>query len=419
MVDRVMQAVDELWDAEVQFLQGLVRRPSTLHHEAEIQNWIAREMAEMGLEVDRWEIDPGALKSLPGYSPVEWSYHGRPNLVGTLRGSGGGKSLLLNGHVDVVSAEPVHFWSHDPWGGEIVDGRMYGGGSADMKSGIAAMIFAVKALQRAGVRLKGDVFLNTVIEEECTGAGALSTIARGYRADAVVIPEPFGQTALISQVGVLWARVTVRGAGAHARSASAATNAILKAMPLLQAVKELEAEVNRPEVKPAVWQDIPHPINYNIGQFHAGDWTSTVPAEAVFEVRIGTYPGENLEEVKARFRDRIMEAARRDPWLRDHLPDVMFYAFHAEGADFDPNQEIFAALAAAHQEVTGTPIRQEVTTATTDARFFQLYQGVQTTCYGPSGDNLHAADEWVDLESVRSVTKVLARLMMDWCGAEV
>lgn len=419
MIDRVARAIDDQWPSQIEFLQSLVRCPSTLFNEAQIQNLIGAKLGEMGLAVDRWEIDPGQLKTLPGYAPVEWSYHGRPNLVGTLSAAGtGGRSLLLNGHIDVVSAEPVHFWSHDPWGGEVVHDRMYGRGAADMKAGVAAMIYAVEAIQRCGIKLRGDLLLNTVIEEECTGAGALATIARGYTADAVLIPEPFGQTALEAQVGVLWARISVRGAGAHVRSADSAVNAVLKSIPLIEAIRELEAEVNRDDLKPAQFKELPHPINYNIGTFHAGDWPSTVPAEAVLEVRLGCYPGEDLEIVKQRFRERVHQVAARDPWLREHQPEISFYGFHADGWSTDRDQEIFRVLGEAHRAVTGNEIAFATTTATTDVRFFALYKQIPTTCYGPAGDGLHAADEWVDLKSVNQTTKVIARFIMTWCGAE-
>ena len=126
-----------------------------------------------------------------------------------LPGSGGGRSLTFNGHIDVVPATPEHHWTHDPWGAEIADGRMYGRGAADMKAGVVAMLGAVRALRDAGLR--GDIRIETVIEEECTGNGAAACRARGPRTDAALIPEPFDHAALEAQVGVLWARVTIDG----------------------------------------------------------------------------------------------------------------------------------------------------------------------------------------------------------------
>src|ERR687897_2854933 len=157
---RVLEKVDENWGREVEFLRGLVRRPSTLGSEAVVQRFVAHELREMGLEPDVWQIDHAEIARLPGYSPVEWSYEGRPNVATVWHSpSGGGRSVLLNGHVDVVPATPEHNWTFDPWDGEVTNGRMYGRGAADMKGGVAAMVNAVRALRESGVELRGDVTL--------------------------------------------------------------------------------------------------------------------------------------------------------------------------------------------------------------------------------------------------------------------
>jgi acetylornithine deacetylase len=414
---KVLEKIDENWEREVDFLRGLVHRKSTLGNEAHVQRFVAEELRGMGLEPDVWEIDPAEIARLPGYSPVEWSYAGRPNVAAVLKSSSGdGRSLVFNGHVDVVPATPEHHWTVDPWGAEVVGGRMYGRGAADMKSGVAAMVYATRALMESGVGLAGDLVLQTVIEEECTGNGALAALARGYVGDAAIIPEPFGRRLLGAQVGVMWARVTVRGRGAHAERASDSVNAILAAAPMLETVKELEAEVNNPDLRHPWFEDVEHPLNYNVGVIRGGDWASSVPEECVFEVRISCYPGEDLEEVEARFKAHLLEAAKRDPWLSDNPPDITFYAFRAEGCAIDRNEPVVASLVRSHARITDEEPDLFPFTGTTDARFFNLYHGIPATCYGPAGANLHAPDEWVDLESVCEVTKVLALSAIDWCG---
>ena len=414
---RVIEQIDRNWDGEVDFLRGLVRRPSALGNEAHVQRFVAEELRGMGLEPDVWEIDHAEIARLPGYSPVEWSYAGRPNVAAVLESSTGtGRSLVFNGHVDVVPATPEHHWTVDPWGGEVRDGRMYGRGAADMKAGVAAMVYATRALMEAGVGLAGDLVLQTVIEEECTGNGALAALARGYGADAAIIPEPFGRRLLEAQVGVMWARVTVKGKGAHAERASASVNAVLAALPLLNAVKELEAQVNEAPGRPPQFEGAEHPLNYNVGIVRGGDWTSSVPEECVFEVRISCYPGERLEDVEARFKDHLLRTASKDPWLSENPPGISFYAFRAEGCAIDPDEPVAASLIKTHGRVTGEEPGFFSFTGTTDARFFNLYYGIPATCYGPRGANLHAPDEWVDLDSVREVTKVLALSAIDWCG---
>ena len=415
--DDVFAAIDANWEAEVAFLRGLVSRRSTLGQEAMVQRFIAAELASLGLDVDTWDIDPARLARLPGYGPVEWSFEGRPNVAARWTGAGeGGRSLVFQGHIDVVPATPEHRWTRDPWGGEVADGRMWGRGAADMKAGVAAMIYAVRALREAGVRLGSDLSLVTSIEEECTGNGALSALDRGYTADAAIIPEPFGLQALEAQVGVLWARITVHGQGAHAERATEVQNAVVKAARVVQAVGELEADANREELRHPQFSGVAHPLNYNVGVARGGDWPSTVPEECVLEVRIGAYPGEHLPDVQQRFRDALLERLRDDAWLAEHPPEVAFYAFQADGFVIARDAPVMQTLAGVHRDLVGGALEFLTFTATTDARLFNLYYDVPATCYGPLGGNLHAPDEWVDLESVRQVTRVLAATAMEWCG---
>ena len=231
-------AVEAGWEHQVELLRELVRAPSTLGNEWAAQEIVADELRSMGLEPDVWDVTLGG----PGFSPPLIDYAGRPNVTAVLPGSGGGRSLTFNGHIDVVPATPEHHWTHDPWGAEIADGRMYGRGAADMKAGVVAMLGAVRVLRDAGLR--GDIRIETVIEEECTGNGAAACRARGPRTDAALIPEPFNHAALEAQVGVLWARVTIEGKAAHAERADQAENAAVKALPVIEAIQALEAEVN-------------------------------------------------------------------------------------------------------------------------------------------------------------------------------
>ena len=414
---RVLDAVDAGWEREVEFLRGLVRFRSTLGNEAEVQRYIAEELAGMGLEPDVWDIDGAELERLPGFGPVEWSFEGRPNVGARWRAAGdGGRSLVFQGHIDVVPATPEHKWTHDPWGGEVADGRMWGRGAADMKSGVAAMIYALRALREAGVRLRGDLSVTTVIEEECTGNGALASLARGYTADAAIIPEPFGNRVLLGQVGVLWARITVHGQGAHAERADAAQNAVVLAARVVDAVLRVEEAANRDDRKPPEFASIAHPLNYNVGVIQGGDWPSSVPEECVLEVRFATYPGDDMDDAQRRFRDEVLAELRDDPWLGQHPPEITFFGFRADGFVIDRDAAIMQAVRAAHRDVVGGELDFLTFTATTDARFFNLYYDVPATCYGPEGGSLHAPDEWVDLESVRQVTKVLAATALDWCG---
>lgn len=412
----VLDKVAANWPEQLHFLSELVKERSLLGAERGAQELVAKELQSMGLEPELYTFEAADLEFHAGYSVPDWDLSERPNVRASLKGLGGGRSLLFNGHVDVVPVTPEHHWTHNAWSATVVGDRMYGRGAADMKSGVTSMIYAVRALKEAGIVLAGDLFVDTVVEEECTGNGTLASLVTGSRADAVIIPEPFNHTVLTAQVGVLWARVTVRGQGAHVLGAEKAVNAIHKARLLMDATAELEEQVNSAEERHERFRHHTHPLNYNIGTFHAGDWPSSVPAECTFEVRLSAFPGQELNRVAERFRNHLLAAAERDTWLRANPPRIEFIAFRAEGFQLDHDEEIITTLDRAHHQVIGGKPERYISTATTDARFFPLYHGIPATCFGPVGGNLHAPDEWVDLPSVLQTTKVLALTALAWCG---
>ena len=210
--DAAAAAVDHYRDDYIQLLGDLVRCPTLLGAERPAQDILYRHLQVMGLEAERWDLDPEDLSSHSTFAPVDWGYQERPNVRGTLKPAGrAGRSLVLNGHVDVVSPEPVDWWSYDPWGATITDGRMYGRGSMDMKAGLAAALLAIQAVMDTGVELRGPVIFESVIEEECTGNGMLASRIRSGKVDGAVITEPTGLQAWTATPGVLWFEVTVRG----------------------------------------------------------------------------------------------------------------------------------------------------------------------------------------------------------------
>ncbi|WP_366922289.1 ArgE/DapE family deacylase [Metallumcola ferriviriculae] len=417
-LEQVLKKIEELWDEEVAFLQDIGRYPSTLGNEGAVQEFIASYFENnLEIETDKFVPDIDKISMLDGFSHVEWSYQDRPVVVGRWRNQGPqiGKSLILQGHIDVVSPEPLSFWKYDPWGSTIVGNKMYGRGIQDMKSGIAAMVFALKAIKELGLNPGADILMKTVIEEECTGNGTLAAIDRGYVADGALIPEPFGLTALQAQVGVIWVRVKVKGAGAHVERADRAVNAIEKAYVLINALAEYRQHINS-RLKPFNFTKHAHPLNVNVGVIKSGDWPSNVPAECTFEARIGFYPGTDYREIQNEVKDWLMAAAKNDQWLREVEPEISFYGFEAEGVSLDNNIDLFKVLEQAHQQTTGTDLKYISTTCTTDIRHYNLYYGIPATCYGPVGGNMHGADEWVDLDSVKKVTQTYAAFILKWCG---
>lgn len=413
----ILKQVEHLWEEEVEFLQEIGRYPTVLGQEQALQNYLSEYFQSMELEVDQFVPDMKTLSDHPGFSIPEWSYDGRTVVVAKAPGAdeNKGKSLIYQGHIDVVSPEPVTSWAYDPWGSTVKNGKLYGRGMQDMKSGVAAMIFAYKAVRAAGYRPAADFMLQTVIEEECTGNGALAALEKGYTADAALIPEPFGLKAAKAQVGVIWMRVKVKGLGAHTERASEAVNAIEKIYSVVEALKQYRTYINEQPKHPD-FADHPHPLNVNIGTIYGGHWPSNVPSEATLEARIGFYPGQDPNEVKRQVKVWLLEATAEDEWLKERPPEITFYGFHAEGFSLDEPSKLLQTLDRSHETVTNTPPERTVLTATTDARFFNLYYDIPCTCYGPVGGNMHGVDEWVDLNSVKEVTKVYADFLVNWCG---
>ncbi|HMN78471.1 MAG TPA: ArgE/DapE family deacylase [Burkholderiaceae bacterium] len=413
----LLAAVDAAFDEQVRFLADLTRLPSLRCAEASAQDFMAAAFARRKLSVDRWLIDVADIENLPGFSPVAVSYDNAWNVVGSWRPrSPRGRSLILNGHIDVVPTGPLDMWSHPPFDPRVQDGWMYGRGAGDMKAGLAAMVFAFDAIRAVGRVPTGDVYLQSVIEEECTGNGALACLQRGYRADAAIIPEPMEEHLLSAQVGVMWFQVKVRGKPAHVAAAGTGNNAIESCWPLIQALHRLEHQWN--ETGHPAFSGHRHPLNFVVSKIEGGDWTSSVPAWCTFDMRIGMFPGMKLAEVRAQVESTIAAASATDPFLSHNPPQVVYHGFQAEGYELPRGTEAQTALARAHTAVTGQPLREIASTATTDARFFGLYAGIPAMVYGPKAENVHAFDERVSLESMRRTTQTIALFIADWCGTE-
>jgi acetylornithine deacetylase len=420
----IMKSVDVLFERQIAFLSELVRHASTRGREQSAQDFMARELKGLGYEVDRWLIDVNDIQALPGFSPVIGNYDNAVNVVGSLRCSARrGRSLILNGHIDVVPVGPLDMWERDPFDPHVDGDWMYGRGSGDMKAGLTSNIFAVEALRRLGLRPGADLFLQSVVEEECTGNGALACLQRGYRADAALITEPFAETLVSSQVGVLWFQVHLKGIPAHVAYAGSGSNAIEAAIPLIEALHAVEQRMNAEACRHHDYATHEHALNLNIGKIQGGDWASSVPAWCVFDVRMGVFPGQDLGAARAMIESALREAAQTHPFLVKNAPEIMYNGFLAEGYSFVDDKsaaaaDALAALTRAHTRVTGTPLKQEPITATTDARFFGLYAETPALVYGPRAEAIHGFNERVDLESLRRVTQSTALFIAEWCGLD-
>ena len=415
----ILAAVDQGFDAQTRFTQDLIRFPSVRGDEAECQNFIHGALEERGYEMDRWAVDVGEIENHPGFSPVKVDYSNAINVVGTHKPrETAGKSLILNGHVDVVPVGLLDMWSRPPFEPAIEDDWLYGRGGADMKAGLAANIFALDALRSLGYQPAATVHVQSVTEEECTGNGALSCLVRGYRADAAIIPEPEDDMLVRANVGVIWFRVHVRGMPVHVREAGAGANAIEACFPLIQVLRELEERWNADKVGRKYFEDLDHPINFNVGKIEGGDWASSVPAWCSFDCRIAIFPGVDPRDAAREIEDCVRAASKTNSFLSNNPPEVEFNGFFAEGYVLEEGSEAEKTLGKAHATSYGKSLESFVTPGYLDGRVFVLYDDCPCLVYGPYSENIHGFDERVSLTSVKRVTGTIALFIAEWCGLE-
>lgn len=413
----IIGAVDSAFDAQVEFTRQLLALPSLRGQEGAAQDALESRMRDLGLDIDRWTLDPGELAQHSGAGAVDVPYENTEVLVGTLAAADdGARSVILNGHIDVVPVGDTAQWARDPFE-PVVDGDwLYGRGAGDMKAGLVANLFAVQALRSAGLRPAGRLHLQSVPEEESTGNGTLSALQRGYMADAVLISEPSGQDSLRSHVGVIWFALDVRSRAAHASEMQTGSNAIDVAWEIIGALRELEARWNERAAGSPTFGSVDHPVNLNVGTFHAGEWPSTVPDMCTVGMRISLVPEQDVEAAWTEIQECVAAAVSEDAKASAVQVSVRKHGFFSDGYTLPPGSEAEAVLGRSHEHVTGEPLREVAMPGYTDCRVYGLFADTPSLMYGPRGERLHAVDERVSLSSLREVTKTIALFVADWCG---
>lgn len=417
---RLSDAVEAGFEEQVRFLADIVRHPSLRGREAPLQDHMARWFAARGYGVDRFSIADVPMADHPKSSPmVEVDPAGSFQVVAARRcAAPSGRSLIIQGHIDVVPEGPTEMWSFPPYGGTVKDGWLYGRGANDMKAGVAAMCFAMEALRTAGFAPAADVYLQTVTEEESTGNGALATLLRGYRADACLIPEPTGGTITRAHTGTMWFRIRVRGVPVHVAVAQSGSNAIMSAYHLIQALQEHTKKLNEVAKTDRWYSEIQDPIKFNPGIIRGGDWASSTPAWCEVDCRIGLLPGQDVAECQRAVEQAVAAAARADNFLSNNPPEVLWHGFLADGFVLEPGTEAEAVLAEAHRAAFGAEMPARITTAVNDTRFYGLYFDMPALCYGPKGEGNHGFDERTDLAHLKTTTLAMAAFIADWCGLQ-
>jgi acetylornithine deacetylase len=432
VVRRVAETLDGSRGRLVGFLQQLLAfRTESPNPEAShfldqadaCREFLADHLGNDGFELKQWDARAA-------------SFQRHPVLAGRLAGRGGGRSIALNGHFDVVPAGDLAAWSYDPWGTHLIDGRLYGRGAVDMKGGIAAMLWAVHCLRQAGLELRGDVWAHLVSDEEVVGFGSRECVAQLPPVDAVIDPEPSNMAITPVTGGLEHLRLEVQGQSAHAgvrfRSVHAGgergggVNAIEKMVKLLVALQDLEREWANTRSHPLL------PAGFNTlmpgiimggnggghdGQLNMVTSPGTAPDYCSLEYNVWYLPGERVEDVKRELEEYVLAVARTDPWLREHPPRFTWalrgISFPAAATDAqDPVVQTMASAVAA----AGLPVAIEGATYVTDLSWYQA-AGIPGVIFAPGSINqAHAPDEYVVIDKLIGATQALALMLLAWCG---
>ena len=380
----------------------------------EAQRWMADRLERMGFKVDVFDVFPG-----------------EPDVVGVLKGDGEGRSIILNGHIDVAEVRPDEDWAHDPFEPHIEGGRVYGRGAFDMKGGLSAMIMAVAAVLEAGFRLRGDVIVESVIGEEAGEPGTLSCIERGYEADFAVIPEPFGEV-VIGQGGVITLWITIKSPVTlhdgtrvywrHAGGGMEGASAVEKMMKIIKALQELETHWSIHKSHPML---LPGMTTINPAVIEGGRHPAFIADECKLWCTIHTLPNEDNKDVMQEVEDHVSRVAEADLWLRKHPPTFRWGGKSLvkdkgevfPGFEVDRDHPGVGTVAAAHRMVTGRKPEITMTSTVGDAGWLTK-AGIPCIYYGPGGDlsRAHSVNEYVEIDEVMRVAKVLAFTLLDWCG---
>jgi acetylornithine deacetylase len=425
---RVCAAIADRERELVELLRALVGFDTTTHvagaaprQEAALQAYLADRLQAAGASVDVSEPDAALVAGHP-MIPDGFTFEGRPQLVARFAGTGAGKALLLNGHVDIVDVHPLDAWDHPPFDGVVADGAVHGRGSCDMKGGVACMVFAAEILAHMGVRLAGDLIVNTVTEEESTGAGGLAS-ARTLKADAAIVTEPTGLDVWVACRGSLLPTITVEGRSGHAGLAprhpdeGGAVNAIEKMAIVLEAIRRLREE----------WALRPSHPYLSAGDcvptvVQGGEWIVSHPASCRLDCHIEYLPDQADEhgwgsKVEREFTDWIARAAASDPWLAEHPPKIDWLVGGVPPAEVPADDPIVETALAAVRAV-GRPSALGGLDNWHDGATLTVEAGIPAICLGP-GDiyRAHTSSESVPIDDLVACAQALAVTALRFCGA--
>lgn len=426
---RIIAAVDGLRDELIELTRALVacRTDSQSEGNAEFepeaircQDIIANTLDGLGMEVQRWTESPRY-----------------PVVAGRLPGTGSGNSLAINGHIDVVPVGDTSAWDHDPWSGEIADGKLWGRGTTDMKGGVAAGIMAIRALREAEITPRGDIWMHVVSDEEVVGFGTRHLIERLPRVDAVINAEPTDLKIMPCEGGLIHFRMEFDGRESHAGNRymsvhagghgdRAGINAIEKAIKVITALQDLERQWgnlrHHPMLPPGFNTLLPGMISGGPGggtdgQINLISNPGTSPNYCSVEYNVWYLPHETYDEIVAEIEGFVADVCRTDPWLREHPPRFTWKLRNVffPPVNTSPDHAFIQGLTASLGEI-GRPAEVTAFTAASELAWY-AEQGMEGTIFGPGRiAQAHSPNEYVEIEQLVGACKAMALAAARWCG---
>ncbi len=424
---KIIEAVEDLEQSLIQLLVDTVKIPSMNPSlpgadieeyrgaETKVATYLKSVMDDMGLETDLFAKEKG-----------------RHNIVGTSKGTGNGKSLIFNGHIDVAALGPIADWTiAQPWSGEIIDGKIYGRGTADMKSGIVASIIALKAIFKAGYKPKGDLIFQGVVGEEDmeTEIGTGACLERGYKADAAIVVEstsyPHRLAICPVQANVNAMTITVKGKSVHCMlrgdtvrpggaGSQTGVSSIDKAMIIYQGLKRLDEEWALTK-KHDLWRKPGWFFIYPTVITGASESPALIPGETTMAYILKTPPEDTHEQIKNEVEQFVHHLAQTDEWLREN-PPVISWPLIWPGYSIPVEAPICQTACRAHEAALNSTPEFHGFWMASDATFLNK-AGIPTVLLGPgAGNTCHAANEYVEIKEMVDAAKIYALMIADWCG---
>jgi acetylornithine deacetylase len=412
--EAVRAFVDDHMPAWVSLMRELIQRPSLLGSEHAMVERVAREIEGLGVRAHRVPHGAAALEGLPAAQAPFVDVEGRNSLAVRIPGTGGGRSLALNTHMDIVPAGDASTWTHPPFEGYVdpETNTIYGRGAMDDKAGVVAALAVLQTIVALGIRLAGDVLFHFVLEDESTGNGTLLCLQSGFHADAAVIVDGTRLDRGIRQhAGTLQFEVTVTGSPVSVSVSHLGTNAAEMLARLMIELREAVFSLNEGREDP--WTRFPSPFQLVIHRLHGDGEPNTVPASAAGRAYVTYPPPFDLDRMRSFLRERVAAFAARD--RLPVVPTLVFDGYTAE-AVASPRTELDDALQAALAAAGLPPADIGPSTGTSDMRHY-VAEGTECLLYGPgAGFNPHRADEHYRLDDLPRIVTVLLNLAAAWCS---